>query len=166
MKISLVIISTLLVLCVFVPFIIFIYNGTKNTLSIKKQAHLLIKNNGIIYSVKDVWRKNFIGISSDNKTLTYIHFKLNKPFIIDISLADLKQCHIIKNYNNGTNKTTSLKSLDLEFIYKSASKPNTIINFFNVDDDLNEDFEWQRIEKWQQLIKASIPQQIISKIAS
>lgn len=167
MKTSLVVISTLLVLSVFVPFIIFIYNGAKNTVSIKKQSLLLIKNNGIVYSEKDVWRKNFMAISNDNKILTYINFKQDKPFVNNISLIDVKQCHIIKNYNsNSTNKVTSLKSLDLEFIYKSSSKPNVIINFFNIDNDLSEDFELQRIEKWHALIKNAIsePQQV--KIAS
>ncbi|OYX28237.1 MAG: hypothetical protein B7Z06_02185 [Flavobacteriales bacterium 32-35-8] len=152
---------------VFVPFIIFIYNGTKNTVSIKKQSLLLIKNNGITYSEKDVWRKNFMAISNDNKTLTYINFKQDNPFISNISLTDVKQCHIIKNYNsNDANKATSLKNLDLEFVHKSPSKPNVIINFFNIDDDLSEDFELQRIEKWQALIKNAIvePQQV--KVAS
>lgn len=166
MKTSLVVISTLLVLSVFVPFIIFIYNGTKNTVSIKKQSLLLIKNNGVIYSAKDVWRKNFIGISNDNKIVTYINFKQDTPLITNVFLADLKQCHIIKSYNNSTNKTLPLKSLDLELVYKSAAKANVIINFFNIDDDLSEDFELQRIEKWQALIKNAIvePQQV--KIAS
>lgn len=167
MKTSLVIISTLLVLSVFVPFIIFIYNGAKNTVSIKKQSHLLIKNNGVIYGSKDIWRKNFIGISNDNKILTYINFKQDKPVIDNISLTDIKQCHIIKGYNsNSSNKTASLKHLDLEFVYKSVSKPNVIINFFNIDNDLSEDFELQRIEKWHTLIKNAIVEPQHVKIAS
>lgn len=166
MKTSLIIISTLLILSVFIPFIIFIYKGASNTSSVKKQANLLLKNNGIIYSVTDVWRKNFIAISNDNKSVTYIHFKLNIPFIITLNLQDIKECRIIKNYINVSNKSTSLKSLDLEFIYKSPTNPTITINFFNVDDDLSEDFEWQRIEKWQQLVKASLTEQATDKIAS
>ncbi|WP_100613805.1 hypothetical protein [Confluentibacter citreus] len=167
MKTSLVVISALLVLSVFVPFIIFIYNGAKNTMSVKKQSQLLIKNNGIVYRAKEIWRKNFIGISNDNKTLTYISFKQDKPIISNISLTDIKQCHIIKSYNsNSANKVTSLKHIDLELVYKSAAKANVIINFFNLDEDLSEDFELQRIENWHAHIKNAIvePQQV--KIAS
>lgn len=167
MKISLIIISTLLVLSVFLPFILFIYNGTKNTVSIKKQANALVKNNGITYSQKEVWRKNFIGISSDNKALTSIKFNTKNPSIVsDINLNEVKQCNIIKNYNNGANKSLSLKSLGLELVYKSSAKPNVIINFFEIDEDLNEDFELQRIEKWHELIKNTISSPQIVKMAS
>lgn len=163
MKTSLVIISTLLVLSVIVPFIIFIYKSSKNTTGIKKQAQLLLKTNGIVYGTTDVWRKNFIGISNDKNTLTHISFKDGKPLINNISLSDIKQCNIIKNYNNNTNAV--LKNLDLELVSKSA-KSNIIINFFNLDEDLIQDFELQRIEKWQQLIKSSLTDQATNKIAS
>ncbi|MGZ0015824.1 hypothetical protein [Yeosuana sp. AK3] len=166
MKTSLVIISAFLVLTVFVPFIIFIYNGAKNTASIKKQSQLLIKNNGIHYRVKDIWRKNFIGISNDDNVVTYMDFKQIEPSINTISLSEIKQCHIIKSYHNGANKTLSLKNLDLEFVSKSASKPNVIINFFNLDNDLSEDFETQRIEKWHTLIKNAIAESQLVKMAS
>ncbi|MFI0429829.1 hypothetical protein [Mariniflexile sp. HMF6888] len=167
MKTSLVIISTLLVLSVFLPFILFIYNGTKNAVSIKKQANVLIKNNGLVYNLKEVWRKNFIGISNDNKIITYIKFNSDKSSVINnINSNDIKQCNIIKSYNNGANKSLSLKSLGLEFIYKSSTRPNLIITFFNIDDDLNEDFELQRIEKWHVLIKKAISEPQMAKIAS
>lgn len=166
MKTSLVIISTLLVLSVIVPFILFIYNSSKGTMSIKKQTKLLLKTNGIVYGDTEVWRKNFIGISNDKKTLTYINFKKDIPHLNNMSLSDIKQCNIIKNYNNSTSTTPTLKNLDLELVNKSASKPHVIIAFFNLDEDLIQDFELQRIEKWQQLIKNAIvePQQV--KIAS
>ncbi|PKQ45646.1 hypothetical protein [Confluentibacter flavum] len=165
MKTSLVIISALLILSVFVPFAIFIYNGAKNTMSVKKQSQLLIKNNGIIYGAKEIWRKNFIGISTDKTILTYMHFKEDKPLIRNISLRDIKQCNIIGNYKNSTNKAVALKNLDLELVYYS-SQPNTLINFFNIDNDLSEDFELQRIENWHAHIKNAIvePQQV--RIAS
>tara|TARA_R110002049_G_scaffold285400_1_gene466282 strand:- start:28285 stop:28785 length:501 start_codon:yes stop_codon:yes gene_type:complete len=166
MKTSLIIISALLILSVFLPVFLFIYNGRKNTANIKKQINALIKNNGITYASKEIWRKNFIGISNDHKTLTYIHFKFDKPFIGTVSLADVKKCHVIKNLEGAKNKATHLKSLGLEFVYKSSAKPNETINFFNIDDDLTEDLELQRIEKWHALVKNSIPEQQVVKMAS
>ena len=153
MKISLIIISTLLVLSVFLPFLYFVLNEIKNGVNIKKLTHGLIKNNGIIYRQKEVWRKNFIGISSDNKHVTSINFSANKSGdVCDINLYDIKQCNIIKHYNNGVNNSLALKSLALEFVYKASGKPNMFINFFDIDEDLSEDFELQRIEKWHKLI--------------
>jgi hypothetical protein len=166
MKTSLIIISALIILSVLAPFIIFIYNGAKTTNSVKKQSNLLIKDNGIIYGSKEIWRKNFIGISNDDKILTYIHFKQDIPFITNISLIEVKQCHVVGNYKNGENKAISIKNLDLELVFKSAGKPNLTIPFFNIDEDLSEDFELQRIENWQALIKKAVvePQQV--KMAS
>lgn len=167
MKISLILISTLLVLSVFVPLFLFMYNGTKNSLSIKKQANTLTKNNGLVYNAKEVWRKNFIAISNDNKILTSITFNSDKSNTIsDINLNDIKACNIIKNHSHGANKSLSLKTLSLELVSKIASKPNTIIPFFNIDDDLSEDFELQRIEKWQTLVKNAITEPQMVKMAS
>ncbi|WP_372755943.1 hypothetical protein [Mariniflexile sp.] len=166
MKISLIIISTILVLSVVVPFLLFVYNGTKNTSNIKKQANELTKSNGITYAIKEIWRKNFIGISSDNALLTYIKFSDAEPGVItEINLKDIKQCNIIKNHNNA-NKNIALKSLALEFVYKSNIKPTLTIPFFEIDEDLSEDFELQRVEKWHTLIKNALTVQPNLKLAS
>ena len=166
MKISLIIISTLLVLSVFLPFLLFVLNGTKNTSNTKKQINSLIKDNGIIYSLKDIWRKNFMGLSADNKTLTFIHFNLNEPSITTINLTDVNQCLIIKNHGKDRDKVIRLKNLSLEFIFKSSAKSNLIINFFNIDDDLTEDLELQRIEKWQKTILNALTVKPFVKLAS
>lgn len=166
MKTSLVIISTLLVLSVLVPFILFIYNSSKTSVRIKKQSQSLLKSNGIVYDTTEIWRKNFIGISNDKKTVTYINFSKDIPAIINISLEDIKQCNIVKGFNTGSNNSQSLKNLELEFVSKSGQKSNASINFFNIDDDLREDFEMPRIEKWQQLVKSALTDQSANKMAS
>ena len=63
-------------------------------------------------------------------------------------------------------RITGLKDLYLEIAFKSTNKPNVIINFFNVDADLIEDFELQRIEKWQKLITDAVSEQRLLKMAS
>ena len=130
------------------------------------QIAALIKDNGIIYSLKEIWRKNFIGISNDNKILTYINSNGEQALISNINLEDLKQCNIIKHYYNDKSKVVLLQSLELELIYKSPVNKNLTIPFFNIDDDLIEDFELQRIEKWHNLILKAIPLQSVLKLAS
>ena len=166
MKISLIIISTLLTFSVFFPLFLFIYNGFKNTSNIKHRIESLIKNNGIIYTTKETWHHNFIGISNDNTKLTYVHFNTDEPKISTIDLTEIKECHILKSQVKEKEKIIRLKNLDLEFIYKASNKPNVIINFFNLDDDLSEDYELKRVEKWQQIIKTSLPEQVMIKKAS
>ena len=166
MKISLILISTLLILSVFFPLFLFIYNGFKNTSNIKHRIESLLKNNGIIYATKETWHHNFIGISNDNTKLTYVHFNTDEPKISTIDLTEIKECHILKSQVKEKEKVIRLKNLDLEFIYKASNKPNVIINFFNLDEDLSEDYELKRVEKWQQIIKMSLPEQAIIKKAS
>ena len=166
MKTSVVILSIILTLSVFLPFLLFILNGTKNTASTKKHINALLKDNGFIYPLKEIWRKNFIGISNDNKILTYINLNKEKTVINNINLHDLKQCNIIKNYNKDKDQVVRLKNLGLELVYNSPINKNLTIPFFYIDDDLSEDFEMQRIEKWNSLILNAIKSQSVSKIAS
>ncbi|MFB9055481.1 hypothetical protein ACFFU9_01885 [Mariniflexile ostreae] len=167
MKTSLIIISALLVLSVLVPVFLFIYNGMKNTNSTKNQVSKLLKSHDIVCKTKTIWRKNFIGISTDNKMLIYINLNTENPVLETLALDDLKQCIIHKENGNGAKKVMSLKKLSLEFVYKSAHKPNSRITFFNIDEDLIEDFELQRIEKWKGLIESHINQSSMAmKMAS
>jgi len=151
---------------VFFPLFLFIYNGFKNTSNIKHRIESLLKNNGIIYATKETWHHNFIGISNDNTKLTYVHFNTDEPKISTIDLTEIKECHILKSQVKEKEKVIRLKNLDLEFIYKASNKPNVIINFFNLDEDLSEDYELKRVEKWQQIIKMSLPEQVMIKKAS
>ncbi|SFZ89912.1 hypothetical protein SAMN05428642_101634 [Flaviramulus basaltis] len=166
MKNSVIIISILLTLSVFIPFLLFIYSGTKNTSNTKKHVNSLIKGNGIVYSLKEIWRKNFIGISNENNVLTYINSNAEKSTINNINIHDLKQCNVIKNYTKEKDKVIRLQSLELELIYKSSGNKNLRIPFFNIDEDLSEDYEIQRIEKWHKLILNAIHVESLEKIAS
>ncbi|MFD0834613.1 hypothetical protein ACFQ0I_02465 [Mariniflexile aquimaris] len=166
MKISIVLVSTLLIISVFLPFFIFIFNGTKNTSSTKKRITSLIKDNGIIYSLTEFWRKNFIGLSNDNKILTIATVKDSEVTFNNINLEELKICNVIKNYNKDKDGIVRLKSLGLELIFKFPSNKNLMIPFFNIDDDLIEDFEIQRIEKWHKLITDAIVKSPSVKLAS
>jgi len=166
MKVSLIFISILLILSVFFPLFLFIYNGFKNTSNIKKRMNSIIKNIGISYAEKEIWHNNFIGISNDKTKITYVHFKTDQPTISTIDLTEIKECHILKSQVKEKEKVIRLKNLDLEFIYKASNKPNVIINFFNLDEDLSEDYELQRIEKWHKLIFNAIPKQRLIKEAS
>jgi len=151
---------------VFFPLFLFIYNGFKNTSNIKHRIESLLKNNGIICTTKETWHHNFIGISNDNTKLTYVHFNTEQPKISTIDLTEIKECHILKSQFKERNKIIRLQNLDLEFIYKTSNKPHEIINFFNLDEDLSEDYELQRIEKWHKLIFNAIPKQRLIKEAS
>ncbi len=155
MKTSLIIISALLVLSVFVPFFLFIYNSSKQSSKIKKQVKSITGSNNLNYSQYDIWHKNFIGITN-NQSVTYANFKNSTPILVQANFIDIESCNIIKEYAAGKNKKNHLKRLGLELVYKQQTKPHAFFEFFDVDEDVTEDFEMQRIEKWQTLIKQHI----------
>ena len=166
MKTSVIIISAILTFSVFFPFLYFIYNGTKTTSSTKKHINSLLKDNGIVYGLKDFWRKNFMGISIDNRILTFIHSDKDNSITKNINISDLKQCNVVKHYSKDNDKVVRLKNAGLEFIFKTPINPNYVITFFNIDDDLSEDFELQRIEKWHKQILDAIALHLNLKLAS
>lgn len=155
MKTSVIIISVLLVLSVFVPFFLFIYNGSKQTIKIKKQVKTLLKNSYLNYGQQEIWRKNFMGINSNDQILTYINFKTAQPSITNINFNELENCKIVNTHTSGKGKNRSLKQLGLELTLKPG-KNKTTICFFDKDEDVTEDYEMQRIEKWHTLIKQAI----------
>ena len=164
MKSSILILSIILIITLFSPFIYFMLKGLKNKSSAKKHINDLLKDNGIVYDQKEFWRKSFIGLSADKKTVTFIQLHEGKPVVNSISLEDVKHCNIIRS--NERENAVGLKNLDLEFVFKTAGKPQVRINFFNIDTDLNEDFELHRIETWHALIKNAMTQPHQVKIAS
>jgi len=166
MKIPLIIISIVLTLSVFIPFYLFIYYGIKNMNNIKSKINSILKNNAITYNFKEIWRNNFIGISADKKVLTYIQVNNGIPIIMNIAMAEIKHCNIIKNLNKDKDKIVRLKKLDLEIFHKSSNKANSVITFYNEIDNSTEDYEIERIEKWNELIKNAIPEQTITRLAS
>lgn len=153
MKISIIIVSTLLVLGVFIPFFLFIYNGTKNSSNIKKQFVSHIKNNDLGYLHQEIWHHYFIGLCNDKKRLTYMNGYAQNFVSIHVLLSEVKSCNIIKNIKRDKNKTLHLEGLSLEFVFKSEEKQPVMIAFFNSDDDFIEDYELARIEKWHKIIK-------------
>lgn len=165
MKISIIIVSTLLVLSVFIPFFLFILNGTKHSSNIKKQFESIIKNNGLSYLHQEIWHSYFIGLCVEKKTITYIHGNTQHLMPVVILLSDVKSCNIIKTLKKDKNKIMRLESLSLEF--KFDKQENLLIGFFNSDEDLIEDYELDRIEKWHKIIKEhSLYETIMPKKAS
>ncbi|NJX14147.1 hypothetical protein [Tamlana crocina] len=165
MKTSLIIISALLVLCVFVPFFLFIYNSSKHTSKIKQLVKSFSKSENHNYTAQEFWRKNFIGIT-ENNVLTVAQIKDDVPQIFETNLNEIASCKVIKEYAASKDHKSHLKSLGLELKYKQASLQPLFIQFFDVDLDVTEDFEMQRIEKWHELINQAVAKRELIKKAS
>lgn len=166
MKIPLTLLEILVVASVFIPFFIFIYKGLTSTNSINKKAESLLKSNGLIYPLKEAWNNKFIGITEDKTTVTYISFKEEAPLLINFNRSEIIACELIADYKTDRDKVTRLKHLDLLVRFNEANKEAVTIKFYDSDEGFIEDYELQRIEKWQAIIESLITKGAALKRAS
>ena len=154
MKISMPIMAILVTMSLVIPYLWFILVGIKDQRKSKKHVENIIKKEHLTLNHKEQWNDNFIGIDLNKKVLFFFKSSEIEPLIHVVNLNDIISCRINKTFNNikKENKIIAeLKTLDLELIYNSK-KENLTLNFFDVDNYFNEDFEQRRAEKWQDLI--------------
>lgn len=158
MKLSEHLITLLIILLCVLPFAWFMLIGKNRASKNKKAIRDLIKNDHLKMDNEEFWNQNFIGIDTVQNKLVFVTLKNEGSLIININLNDVKSCQINKISNDikRDNKMESeLQKMTLEVTFISK-KPNESLVFYDLDDNLSEDFEMRRAEKWQQLIASQI----------
>ena len=154
MEISMPVMAALVIAAVLLPYLWFILVGRKDQRKNKKQIKTRLKNENLTLDFEEQWNDNFIGIDQTKKVLFFYKSSEVDSEIHLINLNDIASCRINKTFNNlkKENKViVELKTLDLELIYPSK-RESFILNFYDVDNYFNEDFEQKRAEKWLDLI--------------
>lgn len=161
MKIDFIVISLILVMLVFLPFILLplIHNSDRKKL--QKKSREESSKHGLALDQKENWSKNFIGIDSAQKKMLWIQ-KLENELITDlVNLSEvrstkLKITEIEKNKDGKTEKI--LERIDLEFLLLNDEKK--IIKFFDCDLIFCQDLEVMHAKKWNELIQKNLGLQI------
>lgn len=154
-------------LCCVIPYIWFAFVGKNDAQKLKKLIKNAVKKENVLFSIKEQWSNNLIGIDETKNLLLFI--KVNSPEtpFVRIDLSELKSCQIkikSREYIKEKKRETELQSLDLEFIFYTEKEP-IILNFYDMNDDFTEYYEMKRIEKWQALIQQQINSYSIKKSA-
>ncbi len=160
MKISETVVTVIITILGILPFIWFTYIGRKSSGKSKNAINNLLKAEGLTFANKELWNHNFIGIDEVKKTLLFLKIKSTGNEVTKIDLSHVKACHIDKvtrEYKREKKIEFELQTLNLEFIFTSK-EPNVIINFYDINDNLSEDLEMKRAEKWHALVS-----QIVNK---
>lgn len=152
-------VSGLLVLSTFLPFVILNKSGKGDLKIMSKKIKDLVDGTNLKFDVKENWANSFIGIDTRNNTLVFSKVFDGAVAVDSIDLNDIrksgivKKTHIAKSKNK---KETVLESLDLEIWFLDEKKENKILGFYDMDSIYVEDYEVRRAEKWNTLINDAL----------
>lgn len=168
MRISESVMTVLITFLGVMPFIWFTYIGRKASIKSKKTIKDLIKGQNLKFTEKEFWNHNFIGIDKDKKVLLFVKIKSPENEIIRIDLNDVKSCVIDKNTREIKREKKleyELQQMNLE-IQLNSKLSSVTFNFYDIEDQLAEDFEMKRAEKWKHFIADNILRKNSNTIAA
>lgn len=168
MKLSESVMTILMIVLGILPFIWFTYLGKKVSGKSKNIINDLLKKEDFNFNQKELWNHNFIGIDEVKNKLLFIKLSSGENSIERINLNEVKSCQINKttrDYKREKKMESELQTLSLELTF-IVGKPKMILNFYDINDSLSEDFEMKRAEKWQQIILQNIAKSKTASIAA
>ncbi len=148
MKIDFIIVSSILVITCFLPFILFplLVNTKKKNLRRKFKEEALRLSFNITFKL--IWNSNIAGIDILKKQFLFVQEPESEYFIHHIDLNKIGQVKLLSHYEKYSlhNKLVqTLARVDLEFCDNNTGEPLTL-NLFNYDLNYTEDFEIKNAE--------------------
>jgi len=168
MKISMDVMKIFVTLMIVLPYIWFIFMGKSATKKKEKIFNQLIKQEQLTLTSKEMWNYSIIGIDETKKIMLFIKLKNAQKDFFSINLNDVKSCQINKvtrDFKKDKNMVFELQTLDLQLRFISK-KPDLILNMYDINENISQDLEMKRAEKWVTLIQQNIHKQVVRKTAA
>lgn len=160
MKIDLVIISAILVMLVFLPFVLIPLIQSRGNKSLQKKFKEEVSKLNLTTDIIETWNQNMLGIDSAQKKLLFVQ-KLEEEFImefIDLSLVKQADINFLNSRPIGHHKNEELKKVILDLSLYNAEDKKSIVLYDN-DLNYNQDLEVMNAEK----VKGHIQKLILSR---
>jgi len=160
MDFGLIVITIIILALCIVPFVIMARNSKKKEKQILQSLFDLAGKHNYTVSQFDLW--NHAAIGSDEGMNMIFFTKKNKIMEAHehIRLEDVQRCRIINSIRSVSKQGGHgqvIDKLELAFTYHNRTKPETILNIFDVDgDSLTVTKELYMAEKWNRLINEKI----------
>src|SRR6187455_1069978 len=160
MDFGLIVITIIILALCIVPFVIMARNSKKKEKQILQSLFDLAGKHNYTVSQFDLWNNAAIG--SDEGMNMIFFTKKNKIMEAHehIRLEDVQRCRIINSSRSVSKQGghgQEIDKLELAFTYHNRTKPETILNIFDVDgDSLTVTKELYMAEKWNRLINEKI----------
>lgn len=159
MNTSIILISLLLVLVVFVPFFILNSSGKSGIKLISKKVKEIAKEERLKFDLKEGWACSFIAIDRTQKILVFSKLVDGEVLLEKIALDQVEKSAIQKKVRlekTNTGNANVLQRLDLSITFLGSQKEIISLNFYDAEDTYTEDYEMQRAEKWETVINEAI----------
>ena len=151
MNTSMILVSTLLVLCTVIPFVILNKSGKGDLKIMSNEVKKLMVQSQLKFDLKESWGNSFIGLDSNNRRLIFSKVFDGVVALENIDLEEVSNAKIIKKtqvVKSNNRKETVLEKLDLEIGFIDHEKEVKMLNFYDINSIYMEDYELVRAEKW------------------
>ncbi len=149
MKLDFVVVSAILVIISFLPFIMLPLLMSTKKKSLRKKFKDEALRLSLNISYKLTWNSNIAGIDILKKQFLFVQEPDSDFVIHHLNLNKISQIKIVSHYAEfdlQKKRVQTLSSVDLEFFENGISGPLTV-NLFNYDLNYTEDFEIKNAEK-------------------
>lgn len=147
---SLNIVMFTIVLCVLLPFGLFIWADKSGKAKKKRRFQDLAKQHGFNFTTSEYWNNACLGHDAPQNTLIYMNSDGPTIKFQKINLDEVKKCAIntiTKVRKGGNGQYAELDRLELDFTFLSKTPAEKII-LFTSDAPFSQNQEQQRAEKW------------------
>lgn len=165
MKLELILVSAILVVLIFLPFILVPLLRNGDLKKIAKKFREEEKKHQLITELKETWRQNYIGIDLTAKKLLFVQKSEEDFFVEVIDLKMVASCvPLIENFDvQKEGKTQNvLKRVSLEFSFKNSLEKK-LINFFDYDLHFSQDLEVNHSKKWAAIVNQHLIGDVLLK---
>lgn len=157
MKLDILIVDFAIVAAVFVPYLLFIIIGRKETNKLKNKFQEEAKKNELKILEKDSWNNNIIGLDKEASKILLVQKRRDGWVTELINLREIQGSKILKEVLPvKIEKRTEevLQRIDLELrLYNGLTR---VVNLYNCEETYEQDYELKHSEKWNSLINSQL----------
>ena len=154
MEISFNIITLIIMAVIIIPFLTLMFAGKKDNTKFINYCHQITQSMNLSIQEYEIWGNTYMGIDTTAKKVIYIRKTSTEAHKTVLDLSAIYGCEILEDriqILKKDKKESLLKRLDL-YIYQNGQSHPTILNFYDLEREFQEDLELARIQKWKKRI--------------
>lgn len=164
MKTGTLIIGIMVILAIAIPIALLSIKNNKRKKEFMQKLNDYAKKNNCVISESDHWNTTLIGIDKMAGKLFYIKSRPDAIIERTISLDEIQKCRIIntsRTVKAQDQSNTVIDKLELAFTYYDKNRSEEVLEFYNnVFDGLALNDELMLLDKWLEIVKTSILDQV------
>lgn len=157
MKLDILIVDFALLVLVFIPYVLFIFIGSREVRKLKNKFNEEALHHQLIIDEKDSWNSNIIGVDTKKATILLVQNRKTEVHAEFIKLKEVKNCEILREVQTlKIDKRTEeiLQRIDLRLTCHNDSI--RIVNLYNCEEKYAQEYELKHAEKWNNKINSMI----------